>query len=165
MDTASAFARGAASRGNPVRVFDWDNAARLIRERKPAVARAGLAHDWEYTGGTIAVNGDPVTTDYTYLASTWARPELDMDGEVVDCWVYQRDRPDWDAYLDARDDILRRGKMMGDLAREKAEVQERCLAQLRAVPVEELLEVVSIYVDDDDVEAVRAYLIRMVEEG
>lgn len=26
---------------------------------------------------------------YTYLASTWATPELDMDGEIVPCYVMQ----------------------------------------------------------------------------
>ena len=31
MDTTRAFARGMASRGNPMKVFDWDTAAKRIR--------------------------------------------------------------------------------------------------------------------------------------
>lgn len=77
-------------------VFDWDKAARLIRERKPEKAGAGLRSDWEHTGGDIFVNGEPVTDSYTYLASNWAAPEIDMDGEVVPCFVLVDDSPGWD---------------------------------------------------------------------
>lgn len=99
MDTLSAFARGEANRGKPVMVFDWDKAAELIRERKPSVASAGLRSDWEWTGGDIYRDGAPITRDeeYTYLASTWARPELSLDGEIVECWRYRDDTPGWDA--------------------------------------------------------------------
>jgi hypothetical protein len=97
MDTFSAFARGEANRGQPMMVFDWDNAARLIRERKPQTASAGLAGDWEYTGGTIYEDGQPVTDSYTYLSSTWAEPELEMDGVTVECWRVESEVPEWDA--------------------------------------------------------------------
>lgn len=85
MNTLAAFAMGEANRGREMMVFDWDKAARLIRERKPRCASAGLRSDWEYTGGTIYENGKPVMDDYTYLASTWAVPELDMDGDNLAC--------------------------------------------------------------------------------
>jgi hypothetical protein len=88
MDSFTAFMLGEANRRKPLIVFDWDKAARLIAERRPERAAAGLRSDWEYTGGVIAVNGDPVTTEYTYLESTWAVPELDMDGDVIECWRY-----------------------------------------------------------------------------
>lgn len=99
MDSMSAFTRGEASRRNPVKVFDWLKAAELIRDQKPGLASAGLAMDWEYTGGTIFEDGAPVPKDdtYTYLASTWATPELDLDGYVIDCWIYQSDSPGWDS--------------------------------------------------------------------
>jgi hypothetical protein len=105
MDTLKAFAMGEASRGNRVRVFDWDAAARLIVEREATVARAGLAGDWGYTGGTIFRNGKPViggddsdeVDAYTYLASTWATPELEIDGELIDCWRYADETEGWDA--------------------------------------------------------------------
>jgi hypothetical protein len=99
VNTISAFAMGQASRDNPPRVFDWHAAARLIRDRKPSVASAGLGPDWEYTGVTIFQGGEPVTDEYGgYLMSTWATPEIDLDGEVLDCWVLQSEAPEpWDA--------------------------------------------------------------------
>ena len=95
MDTFSAFARGEASRGKPSMVFDWLKAAKLIRERKPKEAQAGLRGDWEYTGGVIFRNGKPVKTEYTYLASTWAVPELDLDGEMIPCFIMEGPDHDW----------------------------------------------------------------------
>lgn len=99
MDTIMAFAlgRAALARGAKQRVFDWDKAARLIRERSPEVAGAGLGQDWEWTGGTIFSNGEPVTDSYTYLSSNWAVPELDLDGEIVECWKYEDETPGWNS--------------------------------------------------------------------
>ena len=68
-------------------VFDWDKAARLIKERKAKEASAGLSGDWEYTGGTIFEDGKPNMEDYTFLSSTWATPEIDIDGIVHDCYI------------------------------------------------------------------------------
>ena len=95
MDTFMAFAMGNANRGKELMVFDWDKAARLIKERNPEHASAGLRSDWEYTGGTIYENGKPVIDDYTYLASTWAVPELDLDGYVVECYRMEHEVPEW----------------------------------------------------------------------
>lgn len=99
MDSMVAMIRGEIARaeGEPLMVFDWEKAARLIRERKPAEASAGLRGDWGYTGGVIYRDGAVVTDDYTYLASIWAKPELDMDGDIVPCWRLASDSPGWDA--------------------------------------------------------------------
>ncbi|MEN6379724.1 MAG: hypothetical protein ABFD15_09120 [Methanofastidiosum sp.] len=78
-------------------VFDWNKAAKLIAERKPEVASAGLSGDWEWTGGTIWENGKPVMDSYTFLASTWATPELNMDGEIYDCFV-MKSKTTWDSH-------------------------------------------------------------------
>lgn len=86
MNTMEAFAMGEANRGKELMVFDWDTAAKLIRENSPSIALAGLRNDWEYTGGEIYIDGEPTFDSYTYLASTWATPELDLDGEVVPCY-------------------------------------------------------------------------------
>lgn len=86
MDTLSAFARGQASRNREPMVFDWDKAARLIKDRKPRIAGAGLQSDWEWTGGTIYKNGETVD-DYTFLSSTWATPEICLDGEYLPCYI------------------------------------------------------------------------------
>ncbi len=57
MDTLSAFAMGQANLGRPHKVFDWKKAAEIIRDEKPNRASAGLAGDWEYTGGDIYRDG------------------------------------------------------------------------------------------------------------
>ena len=89
MNTMQAFMMGEMNRGNERMVFDWDKAARIIAEREPIFAAAGLSGDWEYTGGTIYKNGEPVYDDYTYLASTWETPELCIDDEIMDCYVME----------------------------------------------------------------------------
>jgi hypothetical protein len=87
MDSLRAIAMGYANSGKELMVFDWNKAARLIKENEPEEAGAGLQNDWEWTGGTIYKNGKPVTNSYTYLASTWATPELDMDGFKQPCFL------------------------------------------------------------------------------
>lgn len=93
MDTADAFrlARAARARGDAFRGFDWETAARLIKERKPKCAEAGLEGDWDCTGGVIYQDGKTVTDSYAFLSSNWAIPQLDLDGERIDCWVVLTD--------------------------------------------------------------------------
>jgi len=98
MDTMKAFSMAEASRGEELKVFDWEKAATLIVERGAKEASAGLQDDWEYTGGTILEDGRPVPAEetYVYLASTWATPEIEIDGEVLDCFRMQSAAPGWD---------------------------------------------------------------------
>lgn len=97
MNTIAAFAMGEMNRGRELMVFDWDKAAQIIRDTGAKYAAAGLSGDWEYTGGTIYNDGQPVKNDYTYLASTWATPELIVDGECMDCYKMQSQTPGWDS--------------------------------------------------------------------
>lgn len=97
MNTLDAFVMGEMNCKNVMMVFDWDKAARLIAQRKPRIAMAGLRGDWEFTCGVIYEDGVLVTKDYTFLASTWAVPELDMDGETVECYKMESETPKWDA--------------------------------------------------------------------
>lgn len=99
MDSISAFAMGQANRHKELMVFDWDTAARRIRDTNTKNARAGLSSDWEWTGDTIFQDGNPVkrSDTYTYLASTWAKPELCLDGEITDCFIMKKDSPGWDS--------------------------------------------------------------------
>ena len=99
MDTMSAFAMGQASRGEESMVFDWDKAARLIKEKQPHEASAGLEGDWENTGGEIYRDGKIVPEEdaCVFLASTWAAPQLDMDGDIIDCFKRESDTPGWDS--------------------------------------------------------------------
>lgn len=97
MDSMAAFVRGQMSRGNRRKVFDWNKAATIIAERRPSVASAGLGSDWEWTGGTIYEDGAPNTDSYVCVASTWAVPELDLDGDVEECWRWEEDGEEYDA--------------------------------------------------------------------
>lgn len=92
MESIRAFAMGATNRGNEMRVFDWVEAATLIAARQPREASAGL-------GGDIWADGKPVPREdtYTYLASTWAHPQLDIDGEIIDCYRMESAVPGWGA--------------------------------------------------------------------
>jgi hypothetical protein len=105
VDTSKAFMKNMKNmknmenQGNERKVFDWDKAAKLIKKTNPSKASAGLSGDWEWTGGPICINGSPVNADdtYTYLASTWATPELEMDGIVCDCFKMESETDGWDA--------------------------------------------------------------------
>ena len=93
-------ARSAAAkrRGGVGKVFDWDKAARRILETQAFNASAGLAGDWGCTSGEIWRDGKPVPQEdtYIYLASPWATPELDIDGNIEDCWI-AADQTEWNS--------------------------------------------------------------------
>lgn len=99
MDTWQAFAMGEANRGKEMKVFDWEQAARIIKERGAQYASAGLKEDWDWTGDAIFAHGQPVpkAETYAYLASTWATPELCIDGEFIACYRMQSETPGWDS--------------------------------------------------------------------
>lgn len=96
MNTLSAFRQSQMKQGRELMVFDWDKAARIIKERKAQNASAGLSQDWEWTGGRILIDGKPSTGDYTYLSSNWAIPELQIDEDVIPCFI-MASKTEWDA--------------------------------------------------------------------
>jgi hypothetical protein len=97
MGTLSAFVLREANRHKEMMVFDWDKAARIIKERGSTNASAGLTGDWENTGGLIMMDGKPVPKKNTslYLASTWATPKLMVDYDTIDCNRMQSTTPGW----------------------------------------------------------------------
>lgn len=97
MDTLSAYAMGMASSGNEMKVFDWDEAARKIRDSKCTDAAAGLEEDWGWTSGAIYRDGKPVKDDYMFLASTWATPVIRIDGITYLCYKMEHEVPGWDS--------------------------------------------------------------------
>lgn len=100
MDSLSAFARGQASRHQEPKVFDWNKAAQIIRDRKLFTVCAGLIEDWEYTGDYILVNGViPKESECrAFLSSTWATPALMLEDEMfVDCFIMASQSPKWDS--------------------------------------------------------------------
>ena len=94
MDTFTAIrnTERAKAKGSKGRTFDWDKAARLIKDSQVTTADAGLRSDLEWTQGTIFANGVPVDDGGAFLASLWATPVLllpDEHGELeeVECFV------------------------------------------------------------------------------
>lgn len=78
MDTLTAIYRAEINSRQPIMVFDWNKAARLIKENISTLdsAEAGLENDWEWTGGYIYRNNKPDFDSYTYLSSNHAKPKL-----------------------------------------------------------------------------------------
>jgi len=97
MDTMTAYAIGRANRGKEEMVFDWEKAARVLKELGAKDASAGLEGDWEWTGGEILRDGRPIPEDDTYifLASTWAKPQLLIAGESIPCFRMESETPGW----------------------------------------------------------------------
>jgi hypothetical protein len=79
-------------------VFDWSRAAELIKERNPTLVSAWLDGDFEWTECDIYADGKPVLDGYTYLASMWAPPTINVDGMRSYCYKLQSEAPDWDAH-------------------------------------------------------------------
>lgn len=91
----------AKSQGKKQMAFDWDIAAKIIKEKlklhPDLKAEAGLQGDWDYTGGVIFENGKPTNEDYTFLSSNWAKPTLilEWDGreqEETECSIEESER-------------------------------------------------------------------------
>ena len=78
------------------KVFDWDQAARIIAERKPSEAFAGLFEDLDCTTGLIWSDGSPIKDDNAFLSSMWATPVLIIGFEYIPCYV-SRDETEWDS--------------------------------------------------------------------
>lgn len=112
MDTLLAFRMGELNRGKERMVFDWDKAAKLIVEKRPEIAVAGLDQDLEYTADVIFDQGNIVTDARPYLASTWATPVLILDDISYDCYRMESEVPEWDEHTvwpDSAKDIMAKG--------------------------------------------------------
>ena len=86
MNTLHAFYINQSTPDGHEKVFDWDKAAKIIKEEQPESAYAGLAEDWEWTSGIIYENSKPIKNKYTYLASRWATPVLILDDKEIECY-------------------------------------------------------------------------------
>jgi len=106
MKTTEAISRNQMNMGKEKKVFDWDKAAQMIKDSGTKSAAAGLSNDWEWTGGSIFENGKPDMDSYTYLSSQWAIPEIEIDGELHDCFKMKSEVPDWGSYTKWPDSAL-----------------------------------------------------------
>lgn len=112
MDTLLAFRMGELNRGKERMVFDWDKAAKLIVEKRPEIAVAGLDQDLEYTADVIFDQRNIMTDARPYLASTWATPVLILDDVSYDCYKMESEVPEWDEHTvwpDSAKDIMAKG--------------------------------------------------------
>lgn len=98
-----------AAAGNPQKVFDWNKAASIIKDKykkhKDLIAEAGLQGDWDYTGGIIFKEGKPINDNYTYLSSNWATPKLilswnNQEQEEIECFLIGEDKYSSDSKWD-----------------------------------------------------------------
>jgi hypothetical protein len=72
------------------RVFNWDEAARLILASEVPYAQAGLLENWWWTAGDILQDFQPVPegATYTFLGSLWATPAIVLgSGEPLPCFI------------------------------------------------------------------------------
>lgn len=85
---ANAFA---ASRhaSDHVNVFDWAEAARLLRAGNVTEASTGLLEDWFWTGDYILVDGRPLAKTDAFLRSHWAPPALQIGDQYFLCYLRQ----------------------------------------------------------------------------
>lgn len=84
-----------------MKYMDWKRARAICEEHPDAtVITAGLREDWNHTSGVIYASGKYVK-GYVYGSSCWATPIVDVDGEEIECWTYDKpkgfttDVPGW----------------------------------------------------------------------
>lgn len=108
MNTFGAMLIGDATRERERMVFDWDTAAKILKEKKPEWAEAGLDGDLGNTSDTIWYldenNEYRTERSHPYLASTWAMPVLilyyddkDKENETIACYVMESET-EWDEH-------------------------------------------------------------------
>ena len=85
-----------------MKYIDWEKAKKICEAHPDSEIYAGLQEDWGYTSGLIFSNGSCTREDegYIFVSSTWATPILDVDGEEIECWTYEKSHwdhklPDW----------------------------------------------------------------------
>lgn len=79
--------------------MDWQKVQQIVNENPDAVIHAGLAEDWNNTSGLIFAKGK-YYEGYVYDHSIWATPIVDVDGEEIECWTYEKTKegsglPEW----------------------------------------------------------------------
>jgi hypothetical protein len=74
------------------KIFDWDKAARLIKEKKPKMpVLAGIKEDWHYTFGAIYDNGEIINDSSPWTYSNLYTPQMVINREFIECWIYAKE--------------------------------------------------------------------------
>ena len=79
--------------------MDWKKVQEIVDAHPNSVIYAGLMEDWNNTSGLIFAKGE-YYDGYVFGCSTWATPIVDVDGEEIECWTYEKtkegsDKPNW----------------------------------------------------------------------
>lgn len=82
-----------------VKYMDWQKVQQIVNENPNSVIYAGLMEDWNNTSGLIYAKGQ-YYDGYVYGCSTWATPIVDVDGEEIECWTFEKteetsEKPSW----------------------------------------------------------------------
>jgi hypothetical protein len=88
-----------ARKPGPLKVFDWDKAAKIIADNNPTMALAALAESGELTETLIVKDGIPLFNNHEHLGllfTMWQTPSIaygNADGgmQVEDCWKLAED--------------------------------------------------------------------------
>lgn len=72
-----------------MKYMDWQKVQKIVDEHPDAVIHAGLMEDWNNTSGLIFAKGK-YYDGYVYGCSCWATPIVDVDGEEIECWTYEK---------------------------------------------------------------------------
>lgn len=70
--------------------MDWKKVQQIVSQNPNSVIYAGLQEDWNNTSGLIYAKGKYYDGGCFYGCSTWATPILDVDGEEIECWTYDK---------------------------------------------------------------------------
>jgi hypothetical protein len=82
-----------------MKYMDWQKVQQIVNEHPNSVIYAGLMEDWNNTSGLIYAKGK-YYDGYVYGQSKWATPIVDVDGEEIECWTYEKTeeghrKPSW----------------------------------------------------------------------
>jgi hypothetical protein len=125
-------------------VFDWYEAARLIRDRRPTIARAGL-DGLDDTWATIYRDGKPVKgsgRETAVLASSTHIPCVELDGARSPCWAAKHERPRWDAdtnWPEGSEALVERGRVHATFGAGSSGAPDRFIRELHGIAVSDSL--------------------------
>lgn len=82
-----------------MKYMDWKKVQQIVNEHPDSVIYAGLMEDWNNTGRLIFAKGEYYNGN-VYGSSVWATPIVDVDGEEIECWTYEKteeghSKPSW----------------------------------------------------------------------
>lgn len=73
-----------------MKYMDWKKVQQIVDEHPDSTIHAGLMEDWGYTSGLIFSKGKYYDGGSVYGCSVWATPIVDVDGEEIECWTYEK---------------------------------------------------------------------------